>query len=88
MNAKYKFTAPTVYAIAGVWATIFLFTIIQSMLNAPVAGVAPEAIRLTLAMTAPFTLGLTIVAVGTALAADLINNSVNRPRPPCPKQTH
>ena len=85
MNAKYRFTVPTVptvptvYTVAGVWATIFLFTIVQSVLNVPVAGVAPEAIRLTLTMTAPFTLGLTIVAVGVVLTADLIRNSVNRP---------
>ena len=78
MNAKYRFTVPTVYTVAGVWATIFLFAIVQSILNVPVAGVAPEAIRLALAMTAPFTLGLTIVAVGATLAADLIRNGVNR----------
>ena len=55
--------------IAGIvfLAAIAVFVTIVSILGIRVAGIYPEAFRLTAMMTAPFTLGL--VAVSTLAAA-------------------
>ena len=59
----------TAITVALVWLTVFLMVVIQSVLNVTIAGVAPEAVRLTLAMTFPFTVGISIVIVGIAYLA-------------------
>ena len=46
------------------WLAILLFVIVQSSLNVPVAGVKPEATRLTLMMTLPFTAGASAAIIG------------------------
>ena len=50
-------------AVALFWAVILLFVIIQSALNVPVAGVKPEAARLRLMMTLPFTVGVSVAII-------------------------
>ena len=56
----------TAITVALFWLTVFLLVAIQSALNVTVGGVAPEAIRLTLAMTFPFTAGISVLIVGIA----------------------
>ena len=46
------------------WLAILLFMIVQSSLNVAVAGVKPEATRLTLMMTLPFTAGASVAIIG------------------------
>ena len=58
----------TVWTIAGVWAVLILAVIIQSMLGVTVAGAGPEASRLIIMMTLPFTAGMSVVAIGAAMA--------------------
>ena len=58
----------TVWTTAGVWAVLILAVIIQSMLGVTVAGASPEASRLTIMMTLPFTVGMSAVAIGAAIA--------------------
>ena len=58
----------TVWITAGVWAVLILAVIIQSMLGVTVAGARPEASRLTIMMTLPFTVGMSVVAIGAAIA--------------------
>ena len=58
----------TVWITAGVWAVLVLAVIIQSMLGVTVAGVRPEASRLIIMMTLPFTVGMSAVAIGAAMA--------------------
>ena len=58
----------TVWITAGVWAVLILAVIIQSMLGVTVAGARPEASRLTIMMTLPFTVGMSVVAIGAAMA--------------------
>lgn len=55
--------------IAGIafLAAIAIFVTVVSILGIRIAGIYPEAFRLTAMMTAPFTLGL--VAVSTLAAA-------------------
>ena len=48
------------------WIAVFLFVTVQSVLNLPVAGVRPEAVRLILMMTFPFTLGVSVCIIGAA----------------------
>ena len=48
----------TVWTTAGVWAVLILAVIIQSMLGVTVAGARPEASRLIIMMTLPFTVGI------------------------------
>ena len=52
---------------AGVWA-VLIAVIIQSMLGVTVAGASPEASRLIIMMTLPFTVGMSVVAIGAAMA--------------------
>ena len=67
--------------IAGIvfLAAIALFVTVVSILGIRVAGIYPEAFRLTAMMTAPFTLGL--VAVST-LAAALVETLLRLKRRP------
>ena len=58
----------TVWATAGIWAVVILAVIIQSMLGVTVAGARPEASRLIIMMTLPFTVGMSVVAIGAAMA--------------------
>ena len=54
--------------VAGVWAVLILAVVIQSMLGVTVAGARPEASRLIIMMTLPFTVGMSVVAIGAAIA--------------------
>ena len=54
----------TVWTTAGVWAVLILAVIIQSMLGVTVEG----ASRLVIMMTLPFTVGMSVVAIGAAMA--------------------
>ena len=58
----------TVWTTAGVWAVLILAVMIQSMLGVTVAGARPEASRLIIMMTLPFTVGMSAVAIGAAMA--------------------
>ena len=58
----------TVWTIAGVWAVLILAVTIQSILGVTVAGARPEASRLIVMMTLPFTVGMSVVAIGAAMA--------------------
>ena len=58
----------TVWTTAGVWAVLIFAVIIQSMLGVTVAGARPEASRLIIMMTLPFTVGISAVAIGAAMA--------------------
>ena len=58
----------TVWTVAGVWAVLILAVTIQSMLGVTVAGARPEASRLIIMMTLPFTVGMSAVAIGAAMA--------------------
>ena len=58
----------TVWTTVGVWAVLILAVTIQSMLGVTVAGARPEASRLIIMMTLPFTVGMSAVAIGAAMA--------------------
>ena len=58
----------TVWSIAGVWGVLILAVTIQSILGVTVAGARPEASRLIIMMTLPFTAGMSVVAIGAAMA--------------------
>ena len=58
----------TVWTVVGVWAVLILAVTIQSMLGVTVAGARPEASRLIVMMTLPFTVGTSVVAIGAAMA--------------------
>ena len=58
----------TVWSIAGVWGVLILAVTIQSILGVTVAGASPEASRLIIMMTLPFTAGMSVVAIGAAIA--------------------
>ena len=58
----------TVWSTAGVWAVLILAVVIQSILGVTVAGARPEASRLIIMMTLPFTVGMSVVAIGAAIA--------------------
>ena len=58
----------TVWTTAGVWGVLILAVIIQSISGVTVAGARPEASRLIVMMTLPFTLGMSVVAIGAAMA--------------------
>ena len=60
----------TVWTVAGVWAVLILAVIIQSMLGMTVAGARPEASRLIVMMTLPFTVGMSVVAIGHRVVAE------------------
>ena len=57
----------TVWTTAGVWAVLILAVTIQSILGVTVAGAKPEASRLIIMMTLPFTVGISAVAIGAAM---------------------
>ena len=56
----------TAIVLGGIWAGVFLFVVIQSVFGFSVGIMKPEGARLTLAMTAPFTVGLSVVVLGVA----------------------
>ena len=58
----------TVWTAAAVWAVLILAVIIQSILGVTVVGARPEASRLIIMMTLPFTVGMSVVAIGAAMA--------------------
>ena len=58
----------TVWITVGVWAVLILAVIIQSILGVTVAGASPEASRLIVMMTLPFTVGTSVAAIGAAMA--------------------
>ena len=58
----------TVWTTAGVWAVLILAVTIQSILGVTVAGARPEASWLIIMMTLPFTVGMSAVAIGAAMA--------------------
>ena len=58
----------TVWTTVGVWAVLILAVIIQSILGTTVGGASPEASRLIVMMTLPFTVGVSVVAIGAAMA--------------------
>ena len=47
------------------WLAIPQFVIVRSSFNVPVAGVNPEATRLTLMMTLPFTAGASAAIIAS-----------------------
>ncbi len=57
----------TVWVIASIWAVLLLTVVVWSAVDVPVAGIQPEAIRLTLMMTLPFTGGISVVAIVAAV---------------------
>ena len=57
----------TVWTTVGLWAGLTLAVIIQSILGVTVAGASPEASRLIIMMTLPFTVGLSVAAIGAAI---------------------
>ena len=61
----------TVWITAGVWAVLILAVIVQSILGVTVGGARPEASRLIIMMTLPFTVGMSVVAIGAAMAIGL-----------------
>ena len=58
----------TLWTVAGVWAVLILAVIIQSILGVTVTGARPEASRLIIMMTLPFAVGMSVVAIGAAIA--------------------
>ena len=79
---KFRFTKRVSIIAGAIWAVLILYTLVQSFFNVYVAGMAPEAMRLLLTMTAPFTVGITIVAIGTAFAVDFYKMRRNKPAVP------
>ncbi len=69
----------TVWTTAGVWAVLFLVVIIQSILGVTVAGARPEASRLIVMMTLPFTAGMSVAAIGAAVALGWWRSSRRQP---------
>ena len=78
MNS-YRWTKRTGLAGLAFLAAIAVFVTAVSILDVRVAGVYPEAFRLTAMMTAPFTLGLVAVATLTAAAIDTFRRFKRRP---------
>ena len=58
----------TVWTVAGVWAVLIIAVIIQSMLGVTVAGARPEASRADNHDDAADHGGMSVVAVGAAMA--------------------
>ena len=58
----------TVWTVAGVWAVLILAVIMQSILGVTVAGARPEASQLIVMMTLPFAAGMSVAAIGAAMA--------------------
>ena len=53
----------TAIGVGLFWLAVLLLVMVQSSLNVPIAGVRPEATRLTLMMTLPFTVGASVVII-------------------------
>ena len=56
----------TAIGIGLFWLVVLLLVIVQSALDVPIAGVEPEARRLILMMTLPFTVGASAVIIVVA----------------------
>ena len=78
MNS-YRWTKRTGLTGLAFLAAIAVFVTAVSILDVRVAGVYPEAFRLTAMMTAPFTLGLVAVATLTAAAVETLLRFKRRP---------
>ena len=67
--------------IAGIafLAAIAVFVTVVSILDIRIAGIYPEAFRLTAMMTAPFTLGLVVVSTLAAALAETLRRLKRRP---------
>lgn len=59
-------------------AAIAVFVTVVSILGIRIAGIYPEAFRLTAMMTAPFTLGLVAVATLTAALVETLLRLIKR----------
>ena len=66
MVMSHPIVSRTALALGGIWAVVILFVVIQSVFGFSVGVMRPEGARLTLMMTAPFTIGLSIVILGVA----------------------
>ena len=77
MNA-YRWTIRIGIAGVAFLATIAVFVAVVSILDVRVAGVYPEAFRLTAMMTAPFTIGIAVVPT---LAAAFVESHNHFRRP-------
>ena len=71
MNS-YRWTKRIGFAGLAFLAAIAVFVTVVSILGVRVAGVYPEAFRLTAMMTTPFTLGLVAVSTMTATAVETL----------------
>lgn len=60
-------------------AAITVFVTIVSILDVRIAGIYPEAFRLTAMMTAPFTLGLVTVSILATAAVETLHRLKRRP---------
>ena len=61
-------TADRFWTTAGVGAVLILAVMIQSIWGVTVAGARSEASRLIIMMTRPFTVGMSVAAIGAAMA--------------------
>ncbi len=68
----------TVLVIASIWAVLLLTVLVWSVVNVPIAGVWPEAIRLMMMMTLPFTGGISIVAIAAAVIITRLRSQQHR----------
>ena len=68
----YRWTKRIGLAVLTFLAAIAIFVTIVSILDIRVAGIYPEAFRLTAMMTAPFTLGLVVVSTLAAALAETV----------------
>jgi hypothetical protein len=78
MNS-YRWTKRIGFAGLAFLAAIAVFVTVVSILGVRVAGVYPEAFRLTAMMTAPFTLGLVAVSTMTAALVETVRRFKRRP---------
>ena len=66
MIMSHPIVSRTALVLGGIWAVVILFVVIQSVFGFSVGIMRPEGARLTLMMTAPFTLGLSAIILGVA----------------------
>ncbi len=57
----------TVLVVVSFWVVLLLTAIIWSVIDVPIAGMQPEGLRLTIMMTLPFTGGISLVAIVSAI---------------------
>lgn len=75
----YRWTKRIGLAGIAFLAAIAVFVTIVSILDMRIAGIYPEAFRLTAMMTAPFTLGLVTVSTLTAAVVETLLRIKRRP---------